>query len=128
MAQEVSDVIVEGPEQDEVYELYGDEEMMEDIVVDEEEQDEDEAAALHEAIEISDSTGCAYTLQCPPATCRACMSQEMESLRLKDPPKNARDVFNSRRPEETRLGRVARTEQSPLHRSHATIMPSHPSH
>lgn len=56
MAQEVSDVIVEGPEQDEVYELYGDEEMMEDIVVDEEEQDEDEAAALHEVIEIQDDS------------------------------------------------------------------------
>ena len=56
MAQEVLDVIVEGPEQDEVYELYGDEEMMEDIVAEDEEQDEDGAAALHEAIEIqSDS-------------------------------------------------------------------------
>ena len=56
MAQEVLDVIVEGPEQDEVYELYGDEEMMEDIVAEDEEQDEDGAAALHEVIEIqSDS-------------------------------------------------------------------------
>jgi len=56
MAQEVLDVIVEGPEQDEVYELYGDEEMMEDIIPDEGEQDEDEAAALNEVIEIqSDS-------------------------------------------------------------------------
>lgn len=39
-----------------MYELYGDEEMMEDIIPDEGEQDEDEAAALNEVIEIqSDS-------------------------------------------------------------------------